>query len=101
MRRFASFCVVLRRLYVVYAELRYSRHRRLQALAAEVCIAAGGLNVLMPQQFLHFILYGHRPPIARGNLYMAHRCGFTEKVLSGTLQSSGFKRVAPMKLDRP
>jgi predicted SAM-dependent methyltransferase len=28
------------------------------------------------------ILYGHRPPMARGNLYMAHRCGFTEKVLS-------------------
>jgi hypothetical protein len=26
-----------------------------------------------------------------------HRCGFTEKVLSGTLRSSGFKRVASMK----
>jgi predicted SAM-dependent methyltransferase len=34
------------------------------------------------------ILYGHRPPMARGNLYMAHRCGFTEKVMSGTLQTS-------------
>jgi predicted SAM-dependent methyltransferase len=34
------------------------------------------------------ILYGHRPPMARGNLYMAHRCGFTEKVLSATLQAS-------------
>ena len=42
------------------------------------------------------ILYGHRPPMARGNLYMAHRCGFTEKVLLGTLQTSGFKRVASM-----
>lgn len=40
------------------------------------------------------ILYGHRPPMARGNLYMAHRCGFTQRVLSGTLQASGFKRVA-------
>jgi ubiquinone/menaquinone biosynthesis C-methylase UbiE len=47
------------------------------------------------------ILYGHRPPMARGNLYMAHRCGFTEKVLSGTLQSSGFKRVASMKRGAP
>ncbi len=34
------------------------------------------------------ILYGHRPPMAAGNLYMAHRCGFTEKVLTGTLRSS-------------
>ena len=40
------------------------------------------------------ILYGHRPPMARGNLYMAHRCGFTQKVLIVTLQASGFKAVA-------
>jgi ubiquinone/menaquinone biosynthesis C-methylase UbiE len=40
------------------------------------------------------ILYGHRPPMARGNLYMAHRCGFTQKVLVVTLQASGFKAVA-------
>lgn len=40
------------------------------------------------------ILYGHRPPMARGNLYMAHRCGFTQKVLQGTLQAAGFKVVA-------
>jgi hypothetical protein len=31
------------------------------------------------------ILYGFRPSIAQGNTYMAHRCGFTEKVLRGTL----------------
>jgi hypothetical protein len=36
-----------------------------------------------------------------GNLYMAHRCGFTEKVLSATLQSSGFKKVASMKRGAP
>lgn len=42
------------------------------------------------------ILYGHRPPMARGNLFMAHRCGFTQKVLIGTLQSCGFKSVASM-----
>lgn len=39
------------------------------------------------------ILYGHRPAMAKGNLYMAHRCGFTRKVLAGTLQASGFKSV--------
>ena len=43
------------------------------------------------------ILYGHRPPMARGNLYMAHRCGFTQKVLTGTLQSAGFAKSASMK----
>lgn len=42
------------------------------------------------------ILYGHRPPMARGNLYMAHRCGFTQKVLAGTLQAAGFPKVASM-----
>ncbi|MCX7174927.1 MAG: methyltransferase domain-containing protein [Proteobacteria bacterium] len=47
------------------------------------------------------ILYGHRPPMARGNLYMAHRCGFTEKVLSATLQSSGFATVASKRRGHP
>ena len=42
------------------------------------------------------ILYGHRPPMARGNLYMAHRCGFTQRVLQGTLQAAGFAMVATM-----
>jgi predicted SAM-dependent methyltransferase len=46
------------------------------------------------------ILYGHRPVMAQGNLYMAHRCGFTQKVLSGTLQSCGFKSVATMARGR-
>ena len=32
--------------------------------------------------------------MARGNLYMAHRCGFTQKVLTGTLQVAGFAMVA-------
>jgi hypothetical protein len=39
--------------------------------------------------------------MASGNLDMAHRCGFTEKVLTATLQSSGFKRVASMKRGAP
>lgn len=42
------------------------------------------------------ILYGHRPAMVNGNLYMAHRCGFTKKVLSATLQASGFQSVAVM-----
>ena len=43
------------------------------------------------------ILYGHRPPMARGNLYMAHRCGFTQTVLSGTLQAAGFAGALIMR----
>ena len=42
------------------------------------------------------ILYGHRPQMAAGNLYMAHRCGFTDKVLRGTLIGCGFQSVAGM-----
>jgi len=40
------------------------------------------------------ILYGHRPSMSRGNLYMAHRSGFTQKVLGGTLRGVGFQSVA-------
>lgn len=47
------------------------------------------------------ILYGHRPQLAAGNLYMAHRCGFTKKVLSGTLQSAGFSSVATTRRTTP
>jgi len=47
------------------------------------------------------ILYGHRPPMARGNLFMAHRCGFTEKVLNGTLQAVGFSAVASRRRGHP
>ena len=31
--------------------------------------------------------------MAAGNLYMAHRCGFTMRVLMGTLQAAGFQGV--------
>jgi hypothetical protein len=40
------------------------------------------------------ILYGLRSSLARGNLYMAHRCGFTQRALTGTLQAAGFASVA-------
>lgn len=38
---------------------------------------------------------------ARGNLYMAHRCGFTKKVLTGTLQASGFVAVVARRCEHP
>jgi len=47
------------------------------------------------------ILYGHRPPLAKGNLYMAHRCGFTQKVLVGTMQRFGFVSVASKRRGYP
>lgn len=39
------------------------------------------------------ILYGHRPQIAMGNMFMAHRTGFTARTLSQVLASAGFDRV--------
>ena len=36
------------------------------------------------------ILYGHRPSMTAGNLYMAHRSGFTKKTLLSTLIMAGF-----------
>ncbi len=39
------------------------------------------------------IIYGYRPQLAAGNLFMAHHCGFTRKVLGGTLLGCGFKSV--------
>jgi len=47
------------------------------------------------------ILYGFRASMAKGNLYMAHRCGFTQKVLSGTLSSCGFVSVATARRPAP
>jgi len=47
------------------------------------------------------ILYGLRSSMAQGNLYMAHRCGFTQKVLTATLQAAGFKAVATMSRAHP
>lgn len=46
------------------------------------------------------ILYGLRQSMARGNLYMAHRCGFTQKVLDGTLRAHGFQTVGSMSRGR-
>ncbi len=40
------------------------------------------------------ILYGHRPPMAAGNLFMAHRFGFTLRTLQAALSSAGFASFA-------
>jgi SAM-dependent methyltransferase len=40
------------------------------------------------------IVYGHRPSLAAGNLYMAHRFGFTETTLRKALLDSDFATVA-------
>lgn len=49
------------------------------------------------------ILYGLRSAMAAGNLYMAHRCGFTLDVLANTLRACGFARcvgqVRPEQFD--
>jgi len=42
------------------------------------------------------ILYGWRSPMSQGNLYMSHRCGFTESVLRQVLEEAGFKGVATL-----
>lgn len=47
------------------------------------------------------IVYGHRGFLAGGNHYMAHKCGFTRKVLGATLLESGFRRVATAERGAP
>lgn len=39
------------------------------------------------------ILYGYRPSMAQGNLFMAHRTGFTARTLIQALIGAGFVRV--------
>jgi len=43
------------------------------------------------------VLYGFRPQLAAGNLFMAHHCGFTEKVLNAALVGAGFKSVVSLR----
>ena len=47
------------------------------------------------------ILYGFRKALAEGNLYMAHRCGFTEKVLRASLHQAGFETTVSMARPAP
>ncbi len=45
------------------------------------------------------ILYGHRDSMRRGNLYMAHKGGFTAKSLVGAVRAAGF--AGAIGLSRP
>jgi predicted SAM-dependent methyltransferase len=47
------------------------------------------------------MLYGLRSSMANGNLYMAHRCGFTQKVLTSTLIEAGFGTVCATRRGKP
>ena len=47
------------------------------------------------------ILYGHRGSLQQGNHYMAHKCGFTLKVLISVLQRHGFSSVAGTRRPDP
>lgn len=49
----------------------------------------------------HDVLYGHGASLAAGNLFMAHRCGFTQKVLAKTLEASGFVSQGTAKRPDP
>ena len=40
------------------------------------------------------MVFGLQSAIAKGNHYMAHRCGFTQKVLVATLKAAGFVSIA-------
>ena len=39
------------------------------------------------------VLFGHRASLQQGNLYMAHKCGFTRSVLLGLMSTAGFKAL--------
>ena len=39
------------------------------------------------------ILYGHRVSIASGNVFMAHKCGFTYQSLVGAFNQAGFESI--------
>jgi SAM-dependent methyltransferase len=47
------------------------------------------------------MLYGLRSSIAKGNHYMAHRCGFTGKTLMSAFLSAGFKKVIAAHREAP
>ncbi len=47
------------------------------------------------------VLYGHRAALAKGQLHMAHRCGFTRHVLLGVFRQHGFAQVVVMQRSAP
>ena len=47
------------------------------------------------------MLFGMRSSLAQGNHFMAHRSGFTDKVLTATIKAGGFVATASMRRDAP
>lgn len=47
------------------------------------------------------MLYGYRPALQQGNDFMAHKCGFTAKVMTATLTNCGFKSIASARRPAP
>lgn len=43
------------------------------------------------------MVYGLQKALAKGDMHMAHRCGFTQKVLVATLKACGFAAVASLR----
>ena len=41
----------------------------------------------------HDVMYGWNKPMATGNLYYSHKCGFSEKSLGKALRAEGFKSI--------
>lgn len=39
------------------------------------------------------VIYGHRGYLASGNIYMAHKCGFTYSVLQNSFYEAGFTKT--------
>lgn len=47
------------------------------------------------------ILYGHRPSLERGNLFMAHHTGFTAQTLAQAMSGVGFQQIRVQRRDKP
>ena len=47
------------------------------------------------------IVFGYRAALAAGNTFMAHRCGFTQKVLVGQFRAAGFLSLASVRRHHP
>jgi len=43
------------------------------------------------------MVFGLQTAIANGNHHMAHRCGFTQKVLTATLKHAGFASMVSVR----
>jgi SAM-dependent methyltransferase len=71
------------------------------ALVAEGKLTAQAYSSPLGPITPHDVLYGHGASIAGGDLFMAHRCGFTQEVLAKTLEVSGFVSLGTAKRAGP